>query len=289
MTVEALAGRSYAVDRFSVPASAVAEFVAATGDDAGRWEDHVPPGFAASALFAVAPAFLGDPEVAPYCRSLLHAEQSFAWDGALRVGEELAVRGTVRRVRTRGPRHLVSFEVEAGGEGGRWFRGEAGFVLSAEAAASAEEEEEPPCEARAVCEPALALDLPAPGEALPPLRRSVSRADLGRYAAATGDHNPIHTDHTAARAAGLPGVVAHGLLLAAWFFQAAARFRPGPGPLQSARVRFRRPLRPAVPAVLSGWRRWSDPALGLAPELEMVLRGEGVEAPLATADVRVTP
>ena len=73
-----------------------------------------------------------------------------------------------------------------------------------------------------------------------------------RYAAATGDANPIHLDHQAARAAGLPGVVAHGLLLAAWFFQAAARFRGGPHPLQSARVRFRRPLRPGVAALVTG-------------------------------------
>jgi hypothetical protein len=195
----------------------------------------------------------------------------------------------VRRVRARGPLHLVSFKVEAGGSGGPWFLGEAEFVLSAEAAAASAEESEPPCEARAVCDPALPLDLPAPGEPLPSMRRSASRADLVRYAAATGDHNPIHTDHAAARAAGLPGVVVHGLLLASWFFQAAARFRPGTSPLQSAGVRFRRPLRPAVPVVAGGRWSWSNPEFGPAPELEMALRQQGDEAALATAWVRVTP
>ncbi len=76
---------------------------------------------------------------------------------------------------------------------------------------------------------------------------SVSRADLVRYAAATRDWNPIHWDHDAAVAAGLPGVVAHGLLQAAWALAAASRLRPGDAPLRSAKVRFRNPLLPATP------------------------------------------
>ncbi len=76
---------------------------------------------------------------------------------------------------------------------------------------------------------------------------SVSRGDLVRYAAATRDWNPIHWDHDAAVAAGLPGVVAHGLLQAAWALGAASKLRPGDAPLRSARVRFRNPLPPATP------------------------------------------
>ncbi|MGH8949547.1 MAG: MaoC/PaaZ C-terminal domain-containing protein, partial [Acidimicrobiia bacterium] len=76
---------------------------------------------------------------------------------------------------------------------------------------------------------------------------SVSRAGLIRYAAATRDWNPIHWDHDAAVAAGLPGVVAHGLLQAAWALVAASKLRPGDAPLRSAKVRFRNPLAPAQP------------------------------------------
>ncbi|RRR99817.1 MaoC/PaaZ C-terminal domain-containing protein [Glycomyces terrestris] len=39
----------------------------------------------------------------------------------------------------------------------------------------------------------------------------VARADLQRYADASGDHNPIHLDEAAAKAAGLPDVIAHGM------------------------------------------------------------------------------
>jgi acyl dehydratase len=124
--------------------------------------------------------------------------------------------------------------------------------MSAEAAASAPEETEPPPRARAAFDPAVPVPRPAAGEPVPPLRRSASRDDLVRYAGASGDANPIHTDHDAAVAAGLPGVIVHGLLMASWLIQAAARHTVGPHPLAEMQLRFRRPLRPGVAAGISG-------------------------------------
>jgi acyl dehydratase len=46
---------------------------------------------------------------------------------------------------------------------------------------------------------------------LPP----VTRLQLIKYAGASGDYNPIHTIDEAAEEAGLPGVIAHGMLTAA--------------------------------------------------------------------------
>lgn len=40
----------------------------------------------------------------------------------------------------------------------------------------------------------------------------LSRADLLRYAAASGDHNPIHWNDRFATEVGLDGVIAHGML-----------------------------------------------------------------------------
>jgi len=286
VTLEALAGHVVGPAAFSVEAGAVAEFAEASGDDPGRWRHCAPPAFAAAALFAVAPAFLEDPRVIPYCRSLLHGEQTFTWRRHLAVGEVLEVRGRVGTVRSRGSLHLVSFEVAASGAAGEWMEGVSSFLLSAEAADASAEEAEPLLDERAPCDAASPAPLPPTGHAIPALRRSVSRAELVRYAEATGDANPIHQDHDAAREAGLPGVVAHGLLLAAWFCQAAARFRPGQHPLQSARVRFRRPLRPGVAAAVTG----RVAAVGAAgADLELALGVLGDEAPLATAGVRVTP
>ncbi|GLY46852.1 MaoC/PaaZ C-terminal domain-containing protein [Lentzea sp. NBRC 102530] len=57
----------------------------------------------------------------------------------------------------------------------------------------------------------------APGkatEAVPLGRVFVDQDLVTRYADASGDHNPIHLDPAAARAAGFPGVIAHGMLTA---------------------------------------------------------------------------
>jgi acyl dehydratase len=43
----------------------------------------------------------------------------------------------------------------------------------------------------------------------------VTRLQLIKYAGASGDYNPIHTVDEAAEEAGLPGVIAHGMLTAA--------------------------------------------------------------------------
>jgi acyl dehydratase len=47
---------------------------------------------------------------------------------------------------------------------------------------------------------------------LEPFSWQVTRDQIRAYAEASGDRNPIHLDDAAARAAGLPGVIAHGML-----------------------------------------------------------------------------
>jgi len=54
------------------------------------------------------------------------------------------------------------------------------------------------------------------GQSLPPLTKQVTVEQIQRYAEASGDRNPIHLDETFARSAGLPGVIAHGMLTMAF-------------------------------------------------------------------------
>lgn len=228
-------GRSYGPLPWRVAVDAVGDFVALTGDDTERWSDFAPPGFAASALFAVAPELLAE----LYDRSVVHGEQTFVWEAPIAVGALLEVNGTVTRVRERGGVHFVTFEMKARDGGSTTLVGSSLFLVSGEALAAGRadfERTEPPHSLRGV-----------------ETRHQVaaSRDDLVRYASATRDWNPVHWDHEAAVAAGFPGVVVHGLLQAGWVLRAAADGTDGVNPFAKARFRFRSPLLPARPATIS--------------------------------------
>ncbi|MFA6576921.1 MAG: MaoC/PaaZ C-terminal domain-containing protein [Nocardioides sp.] len=62
---------------------------------------------------------------------------------------------------------------------------------------------------------------------LPTRTFTITRADLVRYAEASGDHNPIHQDDEVARSVGLPGVIAHGMYTMALAARAVGDWFPG--------------------------------------------------------------
>lgn len=61
---------------------------------------------------------------------------------------------------------------------------------------------------------------------LEPRTFTITRADLVAYAAASGDHNPIHQDEAVAASVGLPGVIAHGMYTLALAARAVADWFP---------------------------------------------------------------
>ena len=82
----------------------------------------------------------------------------------------------------------------------------------------------------------------AEGEELPVLQVSLTRAELIRYAGASGDFNPIHWNERVAREAGLPDVIAHGMLTMALANRLVTRWAGDPGAVMECAVRFTRPV-----------------------------------------------
>ncbi|MGY1770625.1 MaoC/PaaZ C-terminal domain-containing protein [Blastococcus sp. SYSU D00813] len=82
----------------------------------------------------------------------------------------------------------------------------------------------------------------AVGTELPERVYPVTRADLVRYAGASGDLNPIHWSDRVATAVGLPGVIAHGMLTMGLAGRAVTDWAGDAGALVEYQVRFGRPV-----------------------------------------------
>jgi acyl dehydratase len=80
------------------------------------------------------------------------------------------------------------------------------------------------------------------GAELPEQTFRVTRADLVRYAGASGDFNPIHWNDRVATQVGLPGVIAHGMLTMGLAARAVTAWAGDPGALVEYTVRFGRPV-----------------------------------------------
>ena len=70
----------------------------------------------------------------------------------------------------------------------------------------------------------------------------VTRADLVRYAGASGDFNPIHWSERFAVGVGLPGVIAHGMFTMALVGRAVTTWAGAPDAIVEFGVRFSRPV-----------------------------------------------
>jgi acyl dehydratase len=80
------------------------------------------------------------------------------------------------------------------------------------------------------------------GTALPAAAFPVRRADLVRYAGASGDFNIIHWNQRSARSVGLPDVIAHGMLTMALAVRVVTDWVVDPGAVVEYGVRFTRPV-----------------------------------------------
>jgi acyl dehydratase len=80
------------------------------------------------------------------------------------------------------------------------------------------------------------------GAELPAQTFLFRRADLVRYAGASGDFNVIHWNERAATGVGLPNVIAHGMLTMATAARVVTDWVGDPGAVLEYGVRFTRPI-----------------------------------------------
>ena len=134
-----------------------------------------------------------------------------------------------------------------------------------------------------------------PGDAMPPLvKPPIQQIQLTRCAGASGDFNPIHQDDAFAKAAGMGGVFAHGMLSMGFVAQSVTDW-VGAGRVRKVAARFAALVRPGDVITCRGKVLEKRPAKDGAgphemPEIEIELwaenqKGEKVVTGRATVTV----
>ena len=111
----------------------------------------------------------------------------------------------------------------------------------------------------------------------------VNRADLVRYAGASGDFNPIHWNERFATEVGLPGVIAHGMFTMGSAVQLVSNWVGNPGAVIDYQTRFTKPVPVADP-------EGSNPSdhAGTAVEISGAIGAIDEAARTARVDLTVT-
>ena len=127
------------------------------------------------------------------------------------------------------------------------------------------------------------------GTELPSLARVVTSDDVKAYAEAGGDMNPLHRDDAVARAAGFPGIIAHGMFTMGHLAACIAGWAGGAERIQRLTSQFRAPVFMGEEIVAGGRVRSVDPDRGIAViDCWVTLERDGrTESPIKRGEAEV--
>ena len=102
------------------------------------------------------------------------------------------------------------------------------------------------------------------GSELPALSRVVTAESVKAYADAGGDQNPLHQVEASARAAGFPGIIAHGMFTMGHLAALVSRWAGGPERIRRLTAQFRAPVYMGEEIVAGGRVKTVDVERGVA-------------------------
>jgi acyl dehydratase len=238
------------VDTFEVTRERIAQYAEATNDPI---EEH-RSGLLAPPVFAVVPAFMSIMQVAfrvappEVAMRVVHGEQDFRFHRPIRPGDVISTRAKPIGYAGAPNGTSAAFLLECRDAAGdlvneqymtAFFRGvDVGERVGELAPAHKFDE---------------ALRAQAP---VAVVTQHVDDDQTYRYSPASGDPMPIHLDDEVARAAGLPGIIAHGLCTQAFTSWALLTAVAGGRSerLKGHAVRFAKPVLPGQDITTSIWR-----------------------------------
>ena len=230
----ALVGRRYELADLRVDAKASTVYAEAIGDNPIRHQDRgtAPPFYAVALIAPLWRSIYQASELDTEDQLVLHAEQRMLVHRDLRVGDRLTGQAEVTDVVGFGFNDAAIIRC-------RLLDGRGVPVVSMESTLAVQGSSGYPPAARRAASPAK-------GAVAARLGLRFDEDTPARYADAADDHNPLHLDDDAAKAAGHPSRIVHGMCTLATGISALVnKLRDGPDVrLGYLRARFSRPVLP---------------------------------------------
>lgn len=247
---KACLGKQYSSSTTAVTFDAIRGYARSYDDDNPRYfEAGTPGGIVAPPMFAVVVtwmpviAAMTDPDLHADLLRLLHSAQDMEFAALMRPGDVITATAKITSIETVSNGETMALALEAKNQHGTivnrtafavLIRGRRDAHLAADKASQA---------------------ATARGELVLSVAQTIDRDQTFRYAAASGDRNPIHVDENVAKMAGLPGIIVHGLCTMAFTAKVmvdnlCAR---DPAHLRRLAVHFSRPVFPGDRIATKVW------------------------------------
>jgi acyl dehydratase len=243
-------GKIYAPITTEITLDAMQNYARACNDDNPRFFDAAAPGgIVAPPMFAVVVTWLPvitvmtDPEVHADLLRLLHVAQDMEFVAPIRPGDSITSTARIASIETHQIGESMALELEAHNA-----RGEAVNRSVFTIFIRGRRTTSPPAGVRA-------NNATVRGAQLIAVEQTIDLDQTSRYAAASGDLNPIHVDANVAKMAGLPGIIVHGLCTMAFTAKVMVDHLCEGDPLRLKRlaVRFSHPVLPGETITTKAW------------------------------------
>jgi acyl dehydratase len=232
--------------------------------------DHLPPTYPHVLAFPLHMALMSDGDFPFGAVGLVHVANKIAQHRRIGIGEELSLRVEASKIQAhaKGKAFDVVTEVRTGRQIA--WESTSTFLRRGKGDPSAA--------------PAAQL-VPIVGEDVAASATWTLPGDLGRrYAAVSGDRNPIHMHALTAKPLGFPAAIAHGMWTKA---RALAALEPRLADAFETDVRFRRPI--LLPAKVEFATADAGTSRAQGEEIDFTVRGRGEKRGNRHLDGRVSP
>jgi NAD(P)-dependent dehydrogenase (short-subunit alcohol dehydrogenase family)/acyl dehydratase len=233
-------GKTYDGGAFFVDQVDFRAYASATDDPNPKHADAASPMFHVRPFISLMQAMANDPELDIDMLRLVHGEHAMRFHRRLRHGDVVALRGDLTSVDVKSSGTVFAFGLYGFVGGELALEGRTSYFIRTRTK-----------QPRRTTRP--------PAAAKPPptmtLEQVVTDDQAMRYAAASGDDNPIHLDQATALSAGLPGCILHGLCTMAFAQRDVvnAFADADPSRLASLSVRFAGPVFPGETLTMQMW------------------------------------